>query len=57
MDADDGVDRLDRLAAHMVSGSASAVGLGDGAVDGVERLEVRLERGREGRIDGRSVKG
>lgn len=50
--AHDGVDGLDGLAADGVAGGARTVCLGDRAVHGGQALEVLLEAGAEGGVEG-----
>ena len=52
MHAYDRVHGLDRLATDVQARRACAVRLRDGAVHGGQALEVRLETGAEGRVEG-----
>ena len=50
MHTHDGVDGLNGLSSHCLTGGACAVCLGDGAVYGIEALEVFLETRAERRV-------
>jgi hypothetical protein len=52
VDADDGVDGLDRLPAYVETGGTGAFGLCNTAVEGGKAFQVGLKSWAEGRVEG-----
>ena len=57
MDSDNWMNGLDRLAADRETRSSGTVGLSDGAVEGIQTLEILLEAWAEGGIEGVAGEG